>query len=178
MQRFFLPELQPAVDEVVSLAPIHKQLRHVLRVQPGMQLVVLDNQGNERLMEVVTTGRPDTTARVVEMRDALAEPAVAVDALPVPTQNGQVWVGFAKGNRTRREYAGSGHQQPYRRPSDEQGASSQTNALEHDCTWSRRTVGARWSAAGLPRLQLCQAIAMATRVFACFLGKRHWGTLV
>src|SRR3954469_14721675 len=78
MQRFFLPELQPAVDEVVSLAPIHKQLRHVLRVQPGMQLVLLDNQGNERLMVVETTGRLDTTARVVEMRQSLAEPTVAL----------------------------------------------------------------------------------------------------
>ena len=77
MQRFFLPELQPAVDEVVSLTPIHKQLRHVLRVLPGAQIVILDNQGAERLMEVLTNERLDTTARVVEMRQALAEPTVA-----------------------------------------------------------------------------------------------------
>ena len=78
MQRFFLPTLQPTVDEVVSLAPIHLQLRRVLRVQPGTQLILLDNLGNERLMEVTNVDRRDTTARVVEVRPAPAEPAVAV----------------------------------------------------------------------------------------------------
>jgi 16S rRNA (uracil1498-N3)-methyltransferase len=78
MQRFFLPAVVPKVDEVVSLAPIHNQLRRVLRVQPGTQLVVLDNQGSERLMEVVGVERRDTTARVVEVRPAPAEPAVAI----------------------------------------------------------------------------------------------------
>ena len=78
MQRFFLPTLQAAVDEVVSLAPIHNQLRRVLRAQPGTQLIVLDNDGNERLMEVATVDRRDTTARVVEVRPAPAEPVVAV----------------------------------------------------------------------------------------------------
>jgi 16S rRNA (uracil1498-N3)-methyltransferase len=78
MQRFFLPALLPKVDEVVSLAPIHNQLRRVLRVQPGTQLVVLDNEGSERLMEVVGVERRDTTARVVEVRPAPAEPTVAI----------------------------------------------------------------------------------------------------
>lgn len=78
MQRFFLPTLQPAVEEVVSLLAIHNQLRRVLRAQPGTQLVVLDNAGNERLLEVVTVDRRDTTARVVEVRPAPAEPVVAV----------------------------------------------------------------------------------------------------
>ncbi len=58
--------------------PIHNQLRHVLRVQPGTQLIVLDNEGNERLMEVVNVERRDTTARVMEVRPAPAEPVVAV----------------------------------------------------------------------------------------------------
>jgi 16S rRNA (uracil1498-N3)-methyltransferase len=78
MQRFFLPTLLPAVGEVVSLSPLHHQLRHVLRVQPGTHFLLLDNQGSERLMEVVSVERRDTTARVVEMRPAPAEPAVAV----------------------------------------------------------------------------------------------------
>jgi 16S rRNA (uracil1498-N3)-methyltransferase len=43
-----------------------------------MQIVLLDNQGHERLVEVISTDRRDTTARVVKVRSALAEPAVAV----------------------------------------------------------------------------------------------------
>jgi 16S rRNA (uracil1498-N3)-methyltransferase len=78
MQRFFLPTLQPTVDEVISLAPIHLQLWRVLRVQPGAQLILLDNLGNERLMQVTNVDRRDTTARMVELRPAPAEPAVAV----------------------------------------------------------------------------------------------------
>lgn len=78
MQRFFLPELLPAAGDVISLAPLHHQLRRVLRVQPGAQFLLLDNQGNERLMEVVGVERRDITARVVDMRPALAEPEVPV----------------------------------------------------------------------------------------------------
>jgi 16S rRNA (uracil1498-N3)-methyltransferase len=78
LNRFFLPDLQPAVDEVVPLAPIHKQLRHVLRLLPGSQIVILDNQGNERLMELATSTRLETTARVVEVRRALPETPVPV----------------------------------------------------------------------------------------------------
>lgn len=78
MQRFFLPALLPKVDEIVSLAPIHRQLHSVLRVQPGVQIIVLDNEGQERLMEILSVERRDTTARVAEIRPAPAEPAVAV----------------------------------------------------------------------------------------------------
>lgn len=78
MQRFFLPGLLAAVGEDVSLAPLHHQLTRVLRVQPGTQLVLLDNQGGERLVEVVSVDRRDTVARVVEVRPTLAEPGVAV----------------------------------------------------------------------------------------------------
>jgi 16S rRNA (uracil1498-N3)-methyltransferase len=43
-----------------------------------MQIVLLDNQGNERLVEVISSDRRDTIARVVKLRPAPAEPAVAV----------------------------------------------------------------------------------------------------
>lgn len=78
MHRFFLPSFLPNVDETVSLAPLHHQLRTVLRTRPGMQIVLLDNQGNERLVEVVSVDRRDTMARVVKLRPAPAEPAVAI----------------------------------------------------------------------------------------------------
>lgn len=78
MQRFFMPTLLPAVGEIISLGQLHHQLRRVLRVQPGTQFLLLDNQGSERLMEVVSVERRDTTARVAEVRPAAAEPAIAV----------------------------------------------------------------------------------------------------
>lgn len=78
MQRFFVPDLLPAVDETISLAPLHHQLRSVLRVRPGMQFMLLDNQGGERLVEVVSMDRRDTLARVVELRRAPAEPSVEI----------------------------------------------------------------------------------------------------
>ncbi|MCC6453415.1 MAG: 16S rRNA (uracil(1498)-N(3))-methyltransferase [Caldilineaceae bacterium] len=78
MQRFFMPALLPAVGEIISLGPLHHQLRSVLRAQPGTQFLLLDNQGGERLMEVVSVERRDTTARVAEVRPAAPEPAVAV----------------------------------------------------------------------------------------------------
>lgn len=78
MQRFFLPELLPKEGATVSLALIHNQLQRVLRVQVGAQLLILDNAGNERLMEIVSAERRETTARVVEIRAALAEPVVPV----------------------------------------------------------------------------------------------------
>lgn len=76
MQRFFLPDLVPGVDEELSLAPIHNQLVRVLRVQAGSQLLILDNAGNERLLEIVRAERRDAVARVVEIRPALPEPAI------------------------------------------------------------------------------------------------------
>ena len=78
MHRFFLPELQPQEGEVVSLREIHNQLFRVLRVQPGEQLLILDNAGSERLLEIASVERRDTTARVLKVRNAPAEPAVAV----------------------------------------------------------------------------------------------------
>jgi 16S rRNA (uracil1498-N3)-methyltransferase len=78
VQRFFLPELTPKQDQVVSLAPIHSQLRRVLRVQPGAQVIVLDNAGSERVLQVESVERRDTLARVMEVRPAPAEPAVAL----------------------------------------------------------------------------------------------------
>lgn len=78
MQRFFLPELKAKEGAVVSLAAIHNQLRRVLRVKPGVQVLVLDNDGSERLMEVESVERRDTTARVIEVRDAPAEPAIGL----------------------------------------------------------------------------------------------------
>ena len=78
MQRFFLPELIAKKDAVVSLEAIHNQLRRVLRVKPGVQVIVLDNAGNERLLEVESVERRDTTARVLEVRPAPAEPVVGL----------------------------------------------------------------------------------------------------
>jgi 16S rRNA (uracil1498-N3)-methyltransferase len=78
MHRFFVPEVVAGVGETVSLLPIHHQLFRVLRAQPGDQLLVLDNAGNERQMEVVSIERRDTLARVLEMRPAPREPETRI----------------------------------------------------------------------------------------------------
>lgn len=78
MQRFFLPNVVAGVDAEVSLAPIHNQLVRVLRVQPGSQLLILDNAGSERLLEIMRVDRREAVARVVEIRPALLEPAIPV----------------------------------------------------------------------------------------------------
>ena len=54
MQRFFLPDSLAAAGEVISLSSLHHQLTRVLRVQTGAKLVLLDNQGSERLVEVIS----------------------------------------------------------------------------------------------------------------------------
>lgn len=78
MHRFFIPEFLPEVDAVVSLTPIQRQLRQVLRAQVGTQIVVLDNLGNERLLEIMAIERRETMARVIEIRPAPEEPTVGV----------------------------------------------------------------------------------------------------
>jgi 16S rRNA (uracil1498-N3)-methyltransferase len=78
MHRFFIPGFQPALDEEVSLVAIHNQLRRVLRMQPGDQIVILDNAGGERLLEITAVERRDTLARVLELRSAPVEPEIPV----------------------------------------------------------------------------------------------------
>ena len=78
MQRFFVSDLLAGVGEIVSLASLHHQLTRVLRVQPGTQLILLDNQGSERLVEVISVEKRDTTARVLELRPARSEPGIGV----------------------------------------------------------------------------------------------------
>jgi 16S rRNA (uracil1498-N3)-methyltransferase len=78
MQRFFFPDSLAAAGEVISLSSLHHQLTRVLRVQPGAQLVLLDNQGSERLVEVISVEKRDATGRVLEVRPARSEPSIAV----------------------------------------------------------------------------------------------------
>ncbi len=53
MHRFFLTELTGEVDATVDLSPVHHQLARVLRVAPGEHVMVLDNAGRARMVEVV-----------------------------------------------------------------------------------------------------------------------------
>ena len=78
MQRFFLPDSLAAAGEVISLSSLHHQLTRVLRVQTGAKLVLLDNQGSERLVEVVSIEKRDATGRVLEVRPARSEPNIEV----------------------------------------------------------------------------------------------------
>jgi 16S rRNA (uracil1498-N3)-methyltransferase len=78
MHRFFLPEMQGEVDAIVDLAPIHHQLTRVLRVAPGDRVMMLDNAGCARVVEVVSVERRTATGRVLTLGDAPGEPTVQV----------------------------------------------------------------------------------------------------
>lgn len=78
MHRFFLPSLVGDVNATVDLSPLHHQLTRVLRAVPGQQLIVLDNAGSARQVEVVEVERRTATGRVLAVEAAQGEPVVDV----------------------------------------------------------------------------------------------------
>ena len=78
MHRFFLPGLAGDVNADVDLSPLHHQLTRVLRLAPGEQLLVLDNAGLARTVELVSVDRRSAAGRVITVEPAPAEPEVQV----------------------------------------------------------------------------------------------------
>lgn len=78
MHRFFLTETPIVPDAAVDLAPIAHQLRSVLRLQPGEQIHLLDNQGSSFLTQIETLDRGQALGRVLAQRLAQGEPPVEV----------------------------------------------------------------------------------------------------
>lgn len=78
MQRFFLPNQTGDPADAIDLTPLQHQLTRVLRAQPGDQVVVLDNLGNERLAQITAIQRRSISGRVLAVRPAPAEPTVQV----------------------------------------------------------------------------------------------------
>ena len=80
MHRFFVaPELLRDEPTRVSLPEkLAHQVRDVLRLAVGEQLILLDNSGDEIVYSVVQTGRAGVTVEIEERRPGMREPRVRV----------------------------------------------------------------------------------------------------
>lgn len=74
LHRFFLPNGTLQVDQPVDLTPILHQLRAVLRLQPGVQLCLLDGLGSEFVVELQHLEQRQTHGLVLSQRAAHGEP--------------------------------------------------------------------------------------------------------
>ncbi len=77
MQRFFLPAALLQQPEVTFPEDTARQVRSVLRLRPGQQVIALDNAGWQYALELSEVGQ-QVRARVVERRPAPGEPAAQV----------------------------------------------------------------------------------------------------
>lgn len=78
MHRFFLTETTLVIGAAVDLAPIAHQLRSVLRLGPGDQILLLDNQGSSFVTEIKTLERGQAVGRVLAQDAARGEPPAEV----------------------------------------------------------------------------------------------------
>jgi 16S rRNA (uracil1498-N3)-methyltransferase len=74
MHRFFVSPNQFADDKVVITGPAVHHIQNVLRLGPGDYIVVLDNSGWEREVEIVEVGREQVVGRVMSRTLATGEP--------------------------------------------------------------------------------------------------------
>jgi len=74
MHRFFVDKSSFMDDEVLlSKKQVH-QIRHVLRMNEGEHIIVLDNTGFEYEVELSTVGKDKTAGTIVEKRRSPGEP--------------------------------------------------------------------------------------------------------
>lgn len=78
MHRFFVSPDQLEADKVVITGPTVHQIRNVLRLGPGDAIVVLDNSGWEREVEIVEVGQEQIVGRVLSKTLATGEPRTKV----------------------------------------------------------------------------------------------------
>jgi 16S rRNA (uracil1498-N3)-methyltransferase len=74
MHRFFLTESTLTPHQSVDLAPLTHQLRTVLRLQPGDQILLVDGQGYAYLTEIRELGRGRAVGQILERHPIAAEP--------------------------------------------------------------------------------------------------------
>ena len=65
LQRFFLTDHELTIDRTIDLGMISHQLQVVLRLQLGVQIVLLDGIGRAFLTEIITLDRKAATGRVL-----------------------------------------------------------------------------------------------------------------
>src|SRR2546421_4862182 len=80
MHRFFVaPELLQQTDNNISLPKdLAHQVRDVLHLQPGEQLTLLDNSGDEVVASIVVTGKTGVDVRLLERRAGKSESNVRI----------------------------------------------------------------------------------------------------
>src|SRR5205085_6458316 len=80
MHRFFVaPELLQQTDNNISLPKeLAHQVRDVLHLQPGEQLTLLDNSGDEVVATIVATGKTGVDVRLLERHAGKSESHVRI----------------------------------------------------------------------------------------------------
>lgn len=78
MQRFFLLNQPLAIDQTVDLTPLLHQLRVVLRLRVGDQIILLDNSGNEFLTEIHQLEARHTRGLILRQQPVSSEPPFAL----------------------------------------------------------------------------------------------------
>src|SRR6266568_5009409 len=80
MHRFFVaPELLQQTNNNISLPKdLAHQVRDVLHLQPGEQLTLLDNSGDEGVATIVATGKTGVDVRLLERRAGKSESPVRI----------------------------------------------------------------------------------------------------
>lgn len=78
MHRFFVPPDWLEEDKVTIVGSLVHQIRNVLRLGPGDHIVVLDNSGWEREVEITRVGKEHASGQVVDKRLASGEPRTKI----------------------------------------------------------------------------------------------------
>jgi 16S rRNA (uracil1498-N3)-methyltransferase len=78
MHRFFLPPDAIGPEQVYFPVETAHQLARVLRLQPGQRVMVLNNRGEECIIELVEVSPQSASGRVIERRESAGEPQVSV----------------------------------------------------------------------------------------------------
>lgn len=78
MHRFFVSPDQFEDDKVTITGPAVHHIQNVLRLGPGDRIVVLDNAGWEREVEIVEVGREQVVGRVLSKKLAAGEPRTKI----------------------------------------------------------------------------------------------------
>ncbi|MGV8025340.1 MAG: RsmE family RNA methyltransferase [Anaerolineaceae bacterium] len=86
MHRFFLPVESITPERVVFPAPIAHQIRHVLRLKEGMDVEVLDNQGNLLQVWLEEVSESRVVGKIMARSQPQDEPAVSLTVCVSLTQ--------------------------------------------------------------------------------------------
>ena len=86
MQRFFLGSERIQAGKVCFNVEISRQIRRVLRLNPGDEVIVLDGQGNSHTVNLIDVNLEESTGIVLESRNSEGEPVCQVRLYMALTQ--------------------------------------------------------------------------------------------